>query len=60
MLALAGASICLGLVPAGSLADAVTLSNDQVMASWKVEHEQLRPGFVQDRQTSQTIQPGAD
>jgi hypothetical protein len=56
MLALAGASICLGLVPAGSLADAVTLSNDQVMASWKVEHEQLRPGFVQDRQTSQTIQ----
>ena len=60
MLPLAGVAACLGLVRAGALADAVTISNDQVTASWSVEHEQLRPDFVQDRQTSQTIQLGGE
>jgi len=55
VLTLAGAAACLGWVPAGALAEAVALSNDQVIASWKIEHEQLRPDFVQDRQTGQTI-----
>jgi hypothetical protein len=56
LLALAGAAACLLLVPAGAFAEAVTFSNDQVIASWKVEHEQLQPDFVQDRQTGQTVQ----
>jgi hypothetical protein len=56
LLALAGAAACLLLVPAGAFAEAVTFSNDQVIASWKVEHEQLQPDFVRDLRTSQTIQ----
>lgn len=55
MLALAGATTCLGLLPAGALAESVTLSNQEVVASWKVEHQQLEPDFVQDRQSGQTI-----
>jgi hypothetical protein len=56
LLALAGAAVWLAMVPAGAFAEAVTFSNDQVIASWKVEHEQLQPDFVQDRQTGQTVQ----
>src|SRR5664279_2368842 len=52
VLALAAAAACLGVAHA----EAVTLSNDQVIASWKVEHDQLQPDFVQDRQTGQIVQ----
>jgi hypothetical protein len=55
MLALAGATAFLGLLPEGAFAESVTLSNQEVVASWKVENQQLQPDFVQDRQTGQTL-----
>jgi hypothetical protein len=53
--ALAGATACLGLLPAGALAESVTLSNREVVAAWTIEHQQLHPDFVQDLLTGQTI-----
>jgi hypothetical protein len=56
ILALFAVAACLGLVSSRAFAQTVILSNDQVVATWKIEQGQLKPDSVLDRQSGQIVQ----
>jgi hypothetical protein len=58
--ALCVVAACLGFYSSGAIAVTVTLSNDQVIATWRIDQAQLKPDSLQDRLTSQTVKLQGD